>query len=980
RLRYDADTRQWDIVLPGDDNGEVLLPQDTGTLTIELDKAGTAWTDPATGLHRPITEEDQGAILRKLNVLEVFNGTRFIRLGGNAPDPAAGSGGGGASGSTGGGSGSESNSTLFITARLSVPQLELLAQSYEQLRESVYAALVVQTRLKPYLDSVELSIDETGVRFDTSGLAALLDAKKAGSERDAIVDLIELNRYQGKVLDAVGFDALDRLSGWVHALPEGAALRSELRGLGVFLTTETLGTGRGDIYLGDTGNDRFSAGEGDDRLLGGAGNDVLDGQGGDDRLSGGAGDDSLYGGDGSDTLLGGEGNDFLSAQGGDDVLDGGAGNDTLSGGYGLNNVYLFGRGDGQDYVQLGHDVYAMDESADRQNTLQFKEGVKPEDIVLRQVADGWSGGNQGLEVSIAGTQDKVIVRSFFLNDDPGSAYNAVQRIAFADGTVWDLQEILNRVFTGSAGSDTIAGTKNADTISGLGGDDSLYGGDGDDILLGGDGNDFLSAQGGDDVLDGGAGNDTLSGGYGLHNVYRFGRGDGQDYVQLGHDAYAMDPSANRQNTLQFKEGVKPEDIVLRQVADGWSGGNLGLEVSIAGTQDKVIIRSFFRDDDPGNAYNAVQRMAFADGTVWDLQAILGQLFTGGAGNDTIVGTKSADTISGLGGDDSLYGGDGNDVILGGDGNDFLSAQGGDDVLDGGAGNDTLSGGYGLHNVYRFGRGDGQDYVQLGHDAYAMDPSAHRQNTLQFKEGVKPEDIVLRQVADGWSGGNMGLEVSIAGTQDKVIVRSFFLNDDPGNAYNAVQRMAFADGTVWDLQAILGQLFTGGAGNDTIRGTKSADTISGLGGNDSLYGDDGNDILLGGDGDDFLSGANGDDVLDGGAGNDILSSGYGLNNVYRFGRGDGQDYVQLGHDSYATDESAHRQNTLQFKEGVKPEDIVLRQVSDGWFSGNTGLEVSIAGTQDKVIVRSFFLNDDPGNGRNVVQRMAFADGTVWDMSA
>ncbi|MEZ4194764.1 calcium-binding protein, partial [Salmonella enterica] len=129
--------------------------------------------------------------------------------------------------------------------------------------------------------------------------------------------------------------------------------------------------------------------------------------------------------------------------------------------------------------------------------------------------------------------------------------------------------------------------------------------------------DFISAQGGDDVLDGGAGNDILSGGYGLNNVYRFGRGDGQDYVQIGHDPYGMDTSANRQNTLQFKEGVKPEDVVLRQVHDGWNSGDKGLEVSIAGTQDKVIVRSFFRDEDPGNPYSAVQRMVFADGTVWD---------------------------------------------------------------------------------------------------------------------------------------------------------------------------------------------------------------------------------------------------------------------------------------------------------------------------------------------------------------------------
>jgi hypothetical protein len=41
-----------------------------------------------------------------------------------------------------------------------------------QLKSSVYAALVTQTRLKPYLDSIGLVVDEAGVRFDTTLQAA----------------------------------------------------------------------------------------------------------------------------------------------------------------------------------------------------------------------------------------------------------------------------------------------------------------------------------------------------------------------------------------------------------------------------------------------------------------------------------------------------------------------------------------------------------------------------------------------------------------------------------------------------------------------------------------------------------------------------------------------------------------------------------------------------------------------------------------
>jgi len=91
----------------------------------------------------------------------------------------------------------------------------------------VYASLVVQTRLQPYLDSIELVIDESGVRFDTTGLAASLDAASAADENKAIVDLAELLRFLGSTLDAVGFDGVGKLKGWVEALPAGSPVPAE---------------------------------------------------------------------------------------------------------------------------------------------------------------------------------------------------------------------------------------------------------------------------------------------------------------------------------------------------------------------------------------------------------------------------------------------------------------------------------------------------------------------------------------------------------------------------------------------------------------------------------------------------------------------------------------------------------------------------------------------------------------------------------
>ncbi|AVS91151.1 hemolysin-type calcium-binding protein [Paracidovorax avenae] len=496
----------------------------------------------------------------------------------------------------------------------------------------------------------------------------------------------------------------------------------------------------------------------------------------------------MWGGADNDTLLGEDGNDGLYGEAGDDVLDGGAGNDYMDGGAGAN-TYRFGRGDGQDTI-----AYKSGGSDGKLGTLQFKDGVQASDIVLRQVYDNQLG-SKALEVSIAGTGDKVTINGFFYNSDPASPLNSVQRFEFADGTAWDLGAITAKLFAGTASADDFTGTSGDDTMHGGAGNDELRGGSGNDTLLGEDGNDGLYGEAGDDVMDGGAGNDYMDGGAGA-NTYRFGRGDGQDTI-----AYKSGGSDGKLGTLQFKDGVQASDLVLRQVYDNQLGSK-ALEVSIAGTADKVTINGFFYNSDPANPLNSVQRFEFADGTAWDLAAITAKLFTGGDGNDTIIGTNQADTMRGGRGNDDLWGGAGNDTLLGEEGNDGLYGEAGDDVMDGGAGNDYMDGGAGA-NTYRFGRGDGQDTI-----AYKSGGSDGKLGTLQFKDGVQASDLVLRQVYDNQLGSK-ALEVSIAGTADKVTINGFFYNSDPANPLNSVQRFEFADGTTLDLAAITAKLFTGG---------------------------------------------------------------------------------------------------------------------------------------------------------------------------
>ncbi|WP_269437244.1 calcium-binding protein, partial [Ralstonia solanacearum] len=302
-------------------------------------------------------------------------------------------------------------------------------------------------------------------------------------------------------------------------------------------------------------------------------------RGGDDVLDGGAGNDTLYGGEGNDTLRGGDDNDSLYGGNGNDVLDGGTGNDTLSG-EGGNDTYLFGKGDGQDFIYSDYDT-----SSNKLNVIQFKDGVSPSEVVVTR-----SGSD--LVLSIAGTTDKITASMAFYWDDTANPYNPIQQVKFSDGTTWDLATIKAKALIGDDSAQTLVGYTEADTINALGGNDNvygqggddvldggagndtLYGGEGNDILRGGADNDNLYGGNGNDVLDGGTGNDTLSG-EGGNDTYLFGKGDGQDFIYSDYDT-----SANKLNVIQFKDGVSPSEVVVTR-----SGSDLVL--SIAGTTDKI---------------------------------------------------------------------------------------------------------------------------------------------------------------------------------------------------------------------------------------------------------------------------------------------------------------------------------------------------------------------------------------------------------
>jgi Ca2+-binding RTX toxin-like protein len=694
---------------------------------------------------------------------------------------------------------------------------------------------------------------------------------------------------------------------------------------------------RAAVYRGTALDDSMTGTDGADTLRGLEGNDSLEGWGANDMLDGGAGNDYLSGGEGDDELLGQEGVDMLTGDGGNDVINGGAGNDTLDGGA-AGDVYLFASGFGQD------EIVETGATGDGVDVVRFAAGITPASVVIQRDVS-----NLYLHVG----SDSVTVQGFF-----DAMASQVERVEFADGTVWDHAALLaahymgtssadyfsgselNEVMFGLDGNDTLEGGGGNDTLDGGAGTDTLSGGAGDDELMGQDGVDMLTGDGGNDVINGGAGNDTLDGGAG-NDVYLFASGFGQDTIT---ELSGID-------TVRFATGIGAADVQL-------SRDQSNLYLRLMATGDLVTVAGNF-----DIAGSAIERVEFADGTAWDASVVSAASYLGTAGPDTFFGTEvnehmlglaGNDDLEGFGGDDvleggadadTLQGGAGADTLLGGDGDDWLLGDEGQDIFDGGAGNDALDAGTGNGaDVYLFGRGDGQDVIT------DSDTTVNVVDILRFRANVAPADVVMSQ------NGNDRV-FSITGTNDRITVANWYTG-----ASERIERVEFSDGTVWDSALLSLTQIVGTEENDSLVGTTESDLIYGLGGNDLITGDAGNDSLDGGAGADSLYGGLGDDVLQGGTGNDLL---FGADDVapesgkdiFIFGVGD-------GHDVISDNDSSGNIDVIRFVGTLAPADFNIYQ-------RNNNLVFQIIATGETLTV----LNGQATDFR--VERIEFGTGVTWD---
>ena len=414
-----------------------------------------------------------------------------------------------------------------------------------------------------------------------------------------------------------------------------------------------------------------------------------------------------------------------------------SGSETLTG---TNIGEIFDGGKGDDVLDgsFGSDTYLwgtgtgsdiIDERGYRfEKDTVLLTNLNSDDVTFsRSLADGLD-----LVISVNSTGETLTVDEHF----KGSTWG-IEKVIFADGSVWDNNKILTEAwYRGTNGNDTITGLSSAT----------------DEIFDGGKG---------DDVLDGSFGSDT----------YLWGTGTGSDIIDERGYRFEKD--------TVLLTNLNSDDVTFsRSLADG-----LDLVISVNSTGETLTVDEHFKGSTWG-----IEKVIFADGSVWDNNKILTEAwYRGTNGNDTITGLSSAT----------------------------------DEIFDGGKGDDVLDGSFGS-DTYLWGTGTGSDII---------DERGYRfEKDTVLLTNLNSDDVTFsRSLADG-----LDLVISINSTGETLTVDEHFKGSTWG-----IEKVIFADGSVWDNNKILTEAwYRGTNGNDTITGLSSA--------TDEIFdGGKGDDVLISG---------------------------------------------------------------------------------------------------------------------------------------
>jgi RHS repeat-associated protein len=627
-------------------------------------------------------------------------------------------------------------------------------------------------------------------------------------------DRITIEDYRNNKIEKIVFDLTSAEIDLTALLEEkfnGSAGRDFLRVEGE--TYQTL------VVNGYAGNDTLEVVTSSAEFHGGDGYDDLIGAGQADELYGDNGDDYLKGNGGNDYLSGGAGNDTLEGGAGDDILVGDAGNDT----------FIFGEGDGNDYINMSSFGLSAGDK------VSFRSNVSTNEIILLRT----SANADDITFILSSTSEQLTIEGQY--DKLGGITNyMIPKFVFSDGTIWTADDVRLKYITDhtTSGDDTLYGFEWADNYASSAGNDYIVGGNGGDTYNWG----------------AGSGNDTI---YDLYNQFYNGDGDAMNFTGLSSADVLFSKSGNDLIITNF---VSNETLTFTK---HFQSSQYGMESFVF--TDQTLTRA------------NVLTLATTGTTINGTSGV--NLLNGTTGNDTINGYAGADTIEAYDGNDTVNGGDGNDVINGNIGDDALNGDDGNDIITGGNGIDTIHGGNDNDTIsgeasadILYGdAGDDTIYGGVGADTINGDDGA---DTLYGDDdndtiyGGNQDDIIYggsgvdtlygdagNDYLDGGSGndnmtGGVGDDTYVINSTSDVLTELVGEGTDTvvssvtktlGNYFENLTLSGTSNNNA--IGNALANYLIGNTGNNTLDGSTGDDTMEGKAGNDLYYVESTSDIVI-----------------------------------------------------------------------------------------------------------------------------------------
>ena len=467
-------------------------------------------------------------------------------------------------------------------------------------------------------------------------------------------------------------------------------------------------------------------------------------------LSGSALRDLIIGTALGENINGLEGDDDLFGRDGDDNFNGGDGGDRIDGGEGYDTVNFAGSNIGVHAdlgSRIGQGGFAQGDtyiSIEALSGTQFADGLAGDtgdNLLIGLAGNDDLSGRDGIDILDAGEGDDHLEGGKGADDLRGGEGSDTADYFFSDAAVQVSLE---------AGTAT-GGDAEGDQLSSI---ENLNGSDFDDILEG-DGNaNRLDGGRGADQLIGGAGDDILIGGRGADQLIG---GEGRDRADYSQSATAV--SVNMSNGAAGGGDAEGDTFSSIELVVG----SFHDDTIIGDASDNIIMGGRGADQIDGGAGFDVADYSEADEAVTvDLGTGLGS-----------AGEAAGDQLSNI------------EMLVGSNYGDTLSGSAGNEEFDGGLGDDLLQGAAGS-DVYYFGfNSDNDTITEIGLAA-------------DIDRLLLDADVNIADVSIVREGDDLLVELEQFGNvlTDTVRVVDHFLGRETG-----IEEIAFADGTVWDRDAI-----------------------------------------------------------------------------------------------------------------------------------------------------------------------------------